>query len=106
MLVKNEIEKMRGMLRYLQTDPLLLHYWANNGQAGVSFLVRRKWKDHILRVSNISSGVGELVLLCTTKGYKLKLMQVNAPKPSHQEENTNFYNNVDKTFEKPNLYIR
>ena len=39
-----------------------------------------------------------------TKGYKLKLMQVNASKPSHQEENTNFYNTVDKTFEKPNIY--
>ena len=73
-------EKTRGMFT-LQSGHLLYHSKANNGQAGVGFLINRKWKDHIVRVTSISPWVAELVL-CLTKSYKLKNVQVYAPTAS------------------------
>ena len=55
----------------LQGGHLLCHSKSNNSQAGVGFLINRKWKDHLVRVNSISSRVAELVL-CITKCYKLK----------------------------------
>ena len=83
-----------GMFHYL-TKP-------NNGQAGVGFLINRKWKDHIVRVNSISPRVAELVL-CITKWYKLKIVQVYAPTTSYSDEDiNNFYNDVYETLGKPN----
>ena len=77
---------------------------ANNGQAGVCFLINRKWKDHIVRVNSISPRVAELVL-CITKHYKLKIVQVYAPTTSYSDEDiNNFYNDVDETLGKANHY--
>ena len=82
----------------------LHHSKANNGQAGVGFLINRKWKDHILRVNSISPRVAERVL-CITKRYKLKIVQVYAPTTSYSEEDINsFYYDVDETLGKPNHY--
>ena len=63
----------------LQSGHLLYHSKANNGQAGVGFLINRKWKNHIIvRVNSISLRIAEHVL-CITKRYKLKVGQVHAP---------------------------
>ena len=47
---------------------------ANNGRAGVGFLIKRKWKGHIVMVNSISHRVAELVL-CIAKRYKLKIVR-------------------------------
>ena len=81
------------------------HSRANNSQAGVGFLVNRKWKDRIVRVSNNSARVAELVL-CIVKRYKPKVVQVYAPTTSYSEEYINsFYNDVGETLGKPNHYM-
>ena len=88
----------------LQSRHLLYHSKANNGQAGVDFLINRKWKGCIVRVNNIIPRVAELVL-CITKRYKQKIVQVYTPTTSYSEEDINsFYNNVDETPGKPNHY--
>ena len=88
-----------------QSGHLLYHSMANNGQAGVGFLLNKKWKDHIVRVNRISSRVAELVL-CITKRYKLNIVQVYAPTISYSEEDINsFYMDVDETLGKPNHYV-
>ena len=43
----------------LQTSHLLYHSEANNGQAGVGFLVNMKWKYNMTRVSSGNSRVVE-----------------------------------------------
>ena len=45
--------KKRGKFHTtLQSGHLLYHSEANNGQAGVGFLINKKWKDNITRVSS------------------------------------------------------
>ena len=97
--------KKRGKFHTtLQSGHLLYHSEANNGQAGVGFLINKKWKDNITRVSSGSSRVAELVLR-TTDGYQLKIIQVYAPTTSHSDEETgNFYNTIDKILEKQTHY--
>ena len=57
-----------------------------------------------MRVNSSSPRVAEPVL-CITKRYKLKIMQVYAPTTSYaEEETTSFYNDVDETIAKPNHY--
>ena len=88
----------------LQSGHLLYHSEANNGQAGVGFLVNKKWKDNITRVPSGSSRVAELVLRITDR-YQLKIVQVYAPTTSHSDEETaNFYNTIDKILEKQAHY--
>ena len=70
-------------------------------EAGVGFLINRKWKDHIVRVNSISPRVPQLVL-CIIKRYKLDIVQVYKPTKPYSEEYINsIYNTVD---EKPNHY--
>ena len=57
-----------------------------------------------MRVNSISPRVAELVL-CITKHYKLKIVQVYAPTTSYSEEDIHsFYNDIDETLRKPNHY--
>ena len=88
----------------LQNGHLLYHSKANNGEASVSFLINKKWKDHIVRINSISPREAKLVL-SITKRYKLKIVQVYAPTTSYSEEdNHSFYNDVDETLGKPSHY--
>ena len=88
----------------LQSGHLLYHSEANNGQAGVGFLVNKKWKDNITRVSSVNSRFEKLVL-CITDRYQLKIVQVYAPTTSHSDDETdNFYNTIDKILEKQTHY--
>ena len=89
-----------------QSGHLLYHSEANNGQAGVGFLVNKKWKDNITRVSSGNSRVAELeVELRITGRYQLKIVQVYAPTTSHSDEETdNFYTTIDKILEKQTHY--
>ena len=95
-----EVRRPEECFATLQGGHLLYHSKANNGQAGVCFLINRKWKDHIVRVNSISPRVAELVL-CITKRYKLKIVQVYAPTTSYSEDK---YNDVDETLGKPSYY--
>ena len=61
----------------LQSGHLLCNSKTNNGQVGVGFLINRKWEDRTLRVNSISPRVAELIL-CITKRYKLRMVQVHA----------------------------
>ena len=79
-----EVRKPEECFTTLQSGHLLYHSKANNGQAGVGFLINRKWNDHIVRVNSISPRVAELVL-CITKHYKLKIVQIYAP--THYTQN-------------------
>ena len=93
-------------LHPLRVRRLLARYSeANNGQAGVGFLVNKKWKDNITRVSSGNSRVAELVLRITDI-YQLKIVQVGyAPTTYHSDEETaNFYNTIDKILEKQTHY--
>ena len=96
--------KKIGKLTTLQSGHLLYHYEANNGQAGVGFLVNKKWKNNITRVSSGNSRVAELVLRITDI-YQLKIVQVYAPTTSHSDDETdNLYNTIDKILEKQTHY--
>ena len=71
---------------------------------GVGFLINKKWKDNITRVSSGSSRVAELILRIKDR-YQLKIVQVYAPTTSHSDEETdNFYNTIDKILEKQTHY--
>ena len=100
----SEVRRREECFTTLQSGHLLYHSKASNGQAGVDFLINRKWKDHIVRINSISPNLAELVM-CITKRYKLKTVQVYALITSHLEEDINsFYNDVDETLRKPNHY--
>ena len=73
-----EVRRKEESFRTVQSGHLLYHSVAHNGQAGVGFLVNKKWKDNITRVSSGSSRVAELVLRITDI-YQLKIVQVYAP---------------------------
>ena len=91
-----EVRRKEESFTTLQHGHLLYHTEANNGQAGVDFLVNKKWKDNITRVSSGSSRVAELVLRITDI-YQLKIVQVYAPTTSHSDEETyKFYNIIGK----------
>ena len=99
-----EVRRKEESFTTLQSGHLLYHSEANNGQAGVGFLVNKKWKDNITRVSSGNSRVAELVLRITDR-YHLKIVQVYAPMTSHSDEETdNFYNTIDKILEKQTHY--
>ena len=68
-----EIRRKEEGFTTLQSGHLLYHSKANNGQAGVGFLINKKWKDNITRFNNISPRVAELVLRITTR-YQLKIV--------------------------------
>ena len=88
-----EVRRKEESFTTLQRSHLLYHSEANNGQAGVGFLINKKWKGNITRVSSGSSRVAELV--------QLKIVQVYALTTSHSDEETdNFYNIIDKILEK------
>ena len=53
--------KKRGKFHNSPNGHLLYQSEANNGQAGVGFLVNKKWKDNITIVSSGRSRVAELV---------------------------------------------
>ena len=94
--------KKRGKFTTLKSGHLLYHSEANNGQTGVGFLVNKKWKYNITRlsVSSGSSRVAELVLRITYI-YQVNIVQVYAPTTSHSDEETdNFYITIDKLLEK------
>ena len=99
----SEVRRPEECFTTLQSGPPTMHK-SINGQSGVGFLINRKWKEHIVRVNNLSPRVAELVS-CLTKRYKLKIVQIYAPTTSYSEEDiTSFYNNVDETLGKPNHY--
>ena len=70
-----EVRRKEESFTTLQSGHLLYHSEANNGQAGVGFLVNKIWKDNITRVSSGSSRVAELILRVTDR-YQLKIVQV------------------------------
>ena len=99
-----EVRRKEGSFTTLQSGHLLYHSEANNGQAGVGFLINKKWKDNITRVSSGSSTVAELILRITDI-YQLKIVPVYAPTTSHSDEWTyNFYNTIDNILEKQTHY--
>ena len=63
---------MRGVFTTLQNGHLLCNCKTNNGQAGVVFLIDKKWNDHTVRVNSIRPRVAEFVM-CITKCYKINL---------------------------------
>ena len=99
-----EVRRREESFTTLQSGHLMYHSEANNGQAGVGFLVNKKWKDNITRVSSGNSRVAKVVLRITDI-YQLKIVEVYAPKTSHSDEETdNFYNTIDKILEKQTHY--
>ncbi len=99
-----EVRRKEESFTTLQSGHVLYHSEANNGQSGVGFLVNKKWKGNITRVSSGSSRVAELVLRIRDR-YQLKIVQVYAPTTSHSDEETdNFYNIIDKILEKQTHY--
>ena len=99
-----EVRRKEESFTTLQSGHLRYHYEANNGQAGVGFLVNKKWKDNITRVSSRNSRVAELVLRITDR-YQLKIVKVYMPMTSHSDEETdNLYNSIDKILEKQTHY--
>ena len=104
MIGLGEVRRKEESFTTLQSGHLLYHSEANNGQAGVGFLINKKWKDNITRVSSGSSRVAELILRITDR-YQLKIVQVYAPTTSHSDDETdNFYNTIDKILEKQTHY--
>ena len=95
-----DVRRKEESFTTLQIGHLLYHSEANSGQTGVGFLVNKKWKDNITRVTLGNSRVAELVLDITDK-YQLNIVQVYAPTTYHSDEETdNFYNTIDKVLEK------
>ena len=99
-----EVRRPEECFTTFQTATYYYYSQATNGQAGVGFIINRKWKDHIGRVNSNIHRIAELVV-CITKRYKLKIIQVYAPTTSYCDEDiNNFYNDVDDTLGKPNHY--
>ena len=99
-----EVRRKEESFATLQSGHIQYHSETNNGQAGVDFLVNKKWKHNITRVSSGSSRVAELVLHITDR-YQLKIVQVYAPMISHSDKETyNFYNTIDNILEKQTHY--
>ena len=99
-----EIRRKEESFTTLQSGHLLYHSDANIGQAGVGFLVNKKRKDNITRVSSGNCRVAELDIRITDI-YKVKIVQVYAPTTSHSdEEKNNFYNTIDNILEKQTHY--
>ena len=99
-----EVRRKEESFTTLQSGHLLCHSEANNGQAGVGFLINKKRKDNITRVSPGSSRLAELILRITDI-YQLKIVQVYAPTTSHSDDETdNVYNTIDKILEKQTHY--
>ena len=104
MIGLGEVRRKEESFTTLQSGHLLYHSEANNGQAGVGFVVNNKWKYNITRVSSGSSSVAELVIRITDR-YQLKIVQVYASTTSHSDEETdNFYNIIDTILEKQTHY--
>ena len=100
-----EVRRKEESFTTLQSGHLLYHSEANNGQSGVGFLINKKWKDNITRVSSGSSRVAELIIRITDR-YQLKIVQVymrqrhlTQTKITHK-----FYNTIDKILEKQTHY--
>ena len=101
----SEVRRPEECFTTSQSGHLLCHSKVNNGQALVGFLINRKWNDHIVRVNIISPRIAELVL-CITKRYKLKIVQVYAPTTPHSNVDiNNLYNNANETLGKPRHYM-
>ena len=99
-----EVRRKEESFTTLQSVHLLYHSEANNGQAGGGFLINKKWKDNITRVSSGNSRVAELVVRITDI-YQLKIVQVYSPTTSHSDKETNnFYNPIDNILEKQTHY--
>ena len=75
-----EIRRKEEGFTTLQSGHLLCHSKANNGQAGVGFLINKKWKDNITRVNNNSPRVAELVLRIRTRLFKYMLQRHHTQK--------------------------
>ena len=56
-----EVRRKEESFTTLQNGHLLYHSEAASGQAGVGFLVNKKWKDNITIVTSRNSRVSELV---------------------------------------------
>ena len=88
-----EVRRREKYVTTLQSS----HSKANNGQAGVGILFKKKRKDHIMRVNSFIPGVAELALCIATR-YKLKIVQVYATTTSYSQEGINsVYDDVDET---------
>ena len=84
----------------LQSGHLLYYSKANNGHAGVGFLINRIWTDH----SEGKQHQHQSSRTCSVHN-KLKIVQVYAPTTSYSEEDINSFNNdVGETLGKPNHY--
>ena len=104
MIGLGEVRRKEERFTTLQSGHLLYHSKDNNGQAGVGFLVKKKRKDNITRVSSGNSRVAELVLSIRYI-YQLKIVQAYAPTTSHSDEDTdNFYNTIDTILENQTHY--
>ena len=100
----SEVRTPEECFTAIQSGHILNHSKANNGQAGVGFLITRKWKAHKVTVSSISGRVSDRVL-CIIKRYKLNIVKVYAPTTSYSDKDiNNFYNDVDDTLGKSNHY--
>ena len=89
-----EVRRKEESSTTLRSGHLLYHSEANNGQGGVGFLVNKKWKDNITRVSSPTHNI-----------QIMKIVQVYAPTTSHSvEETDNLYNTIDKILEKQTHY--
>ena len=75
-----EVRRKEESFTTLQSGHLLYHSEANNGQAGVGFLVNNKWKDNITSVSSGNSRVAELVPRITDR-YELMNRQTSSTTP-------------------------
>ena len=83
-----EVRRPEKCFNTLQSGHRIYNYNANNGQAG--FFVKRKLKDHIVRVSRIVPRMAEHVLCI------INIVLVHAPKTSCSEDDINsFYKDVD-----------
>ncbi len=103
MIGLREVGRKEESFTTLQSGHLLYHYETKNGQAGICFLVNKKWKDNVTRVSSGSHRVAELVVRITDR-YQLKIIQVYAPTTSHSDEECNFCNTIDNILEKQTHY--
>ena len=99
-----EVRRKEESFTTLPSGHLLYHSEANNGQAGVGFLVNKKWKDNTTRVFSGNSRVAELLLRITDR-YQLKIVNVFASTTSHSNEETDtFYNTIGGILEKQTHY--
>lgn len=102
-----EIRRTGEGLVQLKSGNILYYVSKDNTFEGVSFLVHKRWVEHITATISISTRVA-YIILHISKRYQLKIIQIFAPTSQHMDEEVEeLYDDITTALDenKINLHI-